>query len=170
VSQRASWHHRLPSRELDLFLAKADAEAAATAARDYGQAIKDIASSNIFPGDIFTKNFGVTRQGRVVFYDYDLSFLMDCNFRDMPQPTTPEQEVAAEPWFSVRENDIFPEEFPNFLALPEFDRARLFEHHGDLFRADFWRGVQRKLKAGEIPEIFPYSPERRLVPHGRIPG
>lgn len=150
-------------RPLNLFLAEADAEAGAAAARDYGQAIKDLASSNIFPGDIFTKNFGVTRQGRVVFYDYDeLSFLMDCNFRDMPQPTTYEQEIAAEPWFSVRENDIFPEEFPNFLALPESARSRLFEHHGDLFSAEFWRGVQRKLKQGEIPEIFPYGPERRL--------
>ncbi len=107
-------------RPLNLFLAEADAEAGAAAARDYGQAIKDLASSNIFPGDIFTKNFGVTRHGRVVFYDYDeLSFLLDCNFRDMPQPTTHEQEMAAEPWFSVRENDIFPEEFPNFLSLPE---------------------------------------------------
>jgi isocitrate dehydrogenase kinase/phosphatase len=152
-------------RPLNLFLAEADAEVGAAAARDYGQAIKDLASSNIFPGDIFTKNFGVTRHGRVVFYDYDeLSFLMDCNFRDMPQPVTHEQEMAAEPWFSVRENDIFPEEFPNFLALPEPARARLFEHHGDLFRADFWRGVQGKLKAGEIPEIFPYGPERRLAP------
>lgn len=150
-------------RPLNLFLAEADAEASAEAARDYGQAIKDLASSNIFPGDIFTKNFGVTRQGRVVFYDYDeLSFLKDCNFRDMPQPTTHEQEMAAEPWFSVRENDIFPEEFPNFLALPEHARTRLFEYHGDLFRADFWRDVQRKLSAGEIPEIFPYGPERRL--------
>jgi isocitrate dehydrogenase kinase/phosphatase len=152
-------------RPLNLFLAEAEAEAGAAAARDYGQAIKDLASSNIFPGDIFTKNFGVTRHGRVVFYDYDeLSFLLDCNFRDMPQPTTHEQEMAAEPWFSVRENDIFPEEFPNFLALPETARTRLLEHHGDLFRADFWRDVQRKLKAGEIPEIFPYDPERRLAP------
>jgi isocitrate dehydrogenase kinase/phosphatase len=151
-------------RPLNLFLAEANAEAGAAAARDYGQAIKDLASSNIFPGDIFTKNFGVTRHGRVVFYDYDeLSFLLDCNFRDMPQPTTHEQEMAAEPWFSVRENDIFPEEFPSFLALPEPARTRLFEHHGDLFRADFWRGVQGKLKAGEIPEIFPYGPERRLA-------
>lgn len=154
-------------RPLNLFLAEADTEAGAAAARDYGQAIKDLASSNIFPGDIFTKNFGVTRQGRVVFYDYDeLCFLLDCNFRDMPQPTTPEQEIAAEPWFSVRENDVFPEEFPNFLALPKHARARLFEHHADLFRAEFWRGVQNTLRAGEIPEIFPYSPERRLTADG----
>ena len=85
----------------------------------------------------------------------------------MPQPTTHEEEMSAEPWFSVRENDIFPEEFPNFLGLPEPARAALFEQHGDLFRADFWRGVQRKLQAGEIPEIFPYGPECRLAPHER---
>ena len=150
-------------RPLNLFLAEADVESATAAARDYGQAIKDLAASNIFPGDIFTKNFGVTRNGRVVFYDYDeLTFLVDCNFRDMPQPTTIEEEMAAEPWFSVRENDIFPEEFPNFLSLPEAARVRLMEQHGDLFRADFWRGVQRKLQAGEMPEIFPYAQERRL--------
>jgi isocitrate dehydrogenase kinase/phosphatase len=152
-------------RPLNLFLAEAEPEAAAAAARDYGQAIKDLAASNIFPGDIFTKNFGVTRNGRVVFYDYDeLTFLVDCNFRDMPQAVTHEQEMAAEPWFSVRENDIFPEEFPNFLSLPGSARGSLMERHGDLFRADFWRGVQQKLKAGEIPEIFPYGRERRLAP------
>ena len=150
-------------RPLNLFLVEARADAVVAAARDYGQAIKDLAASNIFPGDIFTKNFGVTRNGRVVFYDYDeLTFLVDCNFRDMPQPTTPEQEMAAEPWFSVRENDIFPEEFPNFLSLPGPARSGLMEQHSDLFQADFWRGVQRKLKSGEIPEIFPYKPERRL--------
>ena len=97
-------------RPLNLFFNEAEPAAAAAAARDYGQAIKDLAASNIFPGDLLTKNFGVTRSGRVVFYDYDeLCFLTECNFRDMPQPTTPEQEMAAEPWFSVRDNDIFPE-------------------------------------------------------------
>ena len=152
-------------RPLNLFLNEADPESAVAAARDYGQAIKDLAASNIFPGDIFTKNFGVTRNGRVVFYDYDeLTFLVDCNFRDMPQATTHEEEMAAEPWFSVRENDIFPEEFPNFLSLPGASRAGLLDRHADLFRADYWRNVQRTLKTGEIPEIFPYGPERRLAP------
>jgi isocitrate dehydrogenase kinase/phosphatase len=150
-------------RPLNLFFREADDAAIAAAARDYGQAIKDLAASNIFPGDLLTKNFGVTRHGRVVFYDYDeLCFLTDCNFRDMPQATTPEQEMAAEPWFSVRENDIFPEEFPNFLALPEPARVALFEKHADLFRADFWRDKQQKLRAGEIPRVFPYPAERRL--------
>jgi isocitrate dehydrogenase kinase/phosphatase len=150
-------------RPLNLFLAEEDADAVKAAARDYGQALKDLAASNIFPGDIFTKNFGVTRHGRVVFYDYDeLSFVTDCNFRKLPQPTTHEQEMAAEPWYSVRENDIFPEEFPFFLRLPEPAQSEFLEHHGDLFGPEFWRAVQEKLRAGELPEIFPYGPERRL--------
>jgi isocitrate dehydrogenase kinase/phosphatase len=151
-------------RPLNLFFLEADKASVEAAARDYGRAIKDLAASNIFPGDILTKNFGVTRHGRVVFYDYDeLCFLTDCNFRDMPQPTTPEQEMAAEPWFSVRENDIFPEEFPQFLSLPGSARASLFERHADLFCAAYWRGIQEKLRAGELPEVFPYRADRRLT-------
>ncbi|HEY0368870.1 MAG TPA: isocitrate dehydrogenase kinase/phosphatase-domain containing protein, partial [Chthoniobacterales bacterium] len=150
-------------RPLNLFLLEADEAAAMAAARDYGQAMKDLAASNIFPGDLLTKNFGVTRHGRVVFYDYDeLCFLTDCNFRDIPEPQTPEQEMAAEPWYSVRENDVFPEEFPNFLSLPGAARAALMENHADLFRADFWRQMQQRLRAGEIPRVFPYPTERRL--------
>jgi isocitrate dehydrogenase kinase/phosphatase len=151
-------------RPLNLFFLEADEASVEAAARDYGRAIKDLAASNIFPGDILTKNFGVTRHGRVVFYDYDeLCFLTDCNFRDMPQPTTPEQEMAAEPWFSVRENDIFPEEFPQFLSLPGSARTSLFERHADLFCAAYWRGIQEKLRAGELPEVFPYRADRRLT-------
>jgi isocitrate dehydrogenase kinase/phosphatase len=151
-------------RPLNIFFAEADATQIAAAARDYGQAIKDLAVSNIFPGDVLEKNFGVTRRGRVVFYDYDeLCFLTDCNFRDLPQATTYEEEISAEPWFSVRENDVFPEEFLNFLRLPGPARAALLEKHADLFHPDFWRSVQRKLREGETPEVFPYRPERRLV-------
>ncbi len=150
-------------KPLNLFFRNADEIESATAAIDYGQAIKDMAASNIFPGDLLTKNFGVTRTGRVVFYDYDeLCFLTDCNFRDLPKATTYEEEISAEPWFSVRANDIFPEEFPRFLSLPGPARTALFERHADLFGADFWRGVQQKLRDGELPEIFPYKAERRL--------
>jgi isocitrate dehydrogenase kinase/phosphatase len=150
-------------RPLNLFFLESDPETVAMAARDYGQAIKDLAASNIFPGDLLTKNFGVTRTGRVVFYDYDeLCFLTDCNFRDLPQPQTNEEEMSAEPWFSVRAGDIFPEEFPNFLALPGAAHSGLFDWHADLFQADFWRGMQGQLRAGELPEVFPYRPERRL--------
>ena len=151
-------------RPLNLFFRENEPEAIAAAGRDYGQSIKDLAASNIFPGDLLTKNFGVTRHGRVVFYDYDeLCFLTDCNFRKLPEARTPEEEVAAEPWFSVRENDIFPEEFLQFLAFPEPALATLLQHHGEIFRADFWRAIQRQIRVGDIPEVFPYRAERRLT-------
>ena len=150
-------------RPLNLFFAECDEDAAIAAACDFAQSIKDLAASNIFAGDLLTKNFGLTRRGRVVFYDYDeLCLLTDCNFRKMPQARTYEEEISAEPWFSVRPNDIFPEEFPNFLSFPESAREALFARHGDLFRPEFWRGVQEKLRAGELPEIPPYAQERRL--------
>jgi isocitrate dehydrogenase kinase/phosphatase len=151
-------------RPLNLFFQENEAEAIAAAGRDYGQSIKDLAASNIFPGDLLTKNFGVTRHGRVVFYDYDeLGFLTDCHFRELPEARTPEQEIAAEPWFSVRDNDIFPEEFLQFLAFPKPALAALLEYHSEIFSADFWRDIQRQIRAGEIPEVFPYRAERRLV-------
>jgi isocitrate dehydrogenase kinase/phosphatase len=150
-------------RPLNLFFGECDEEAAVSAACDYAQSIKDLAASNIFPGDLLTKNFGLTRRGRVVFYDYDeLCFLTDCNFRKLPQSQSYEEETSAEPWFSVRENDIFPEEFPRFLAFPEPARTELMRRHGDLFQPQFWCSVQKKLRAGELPEVFPYVPERRL--------
>jgi isocitrate dehydrogenase kinase/phosphatase len=151
-------------RPLNLFFQENGAKAIAAAGRDYGQSIKDLAASNIFPGDLLTKNFGVTRHGRVVFYDYDeLCFLTDCDFRKLPEPRTPEDEIAAEPWFSVREHDIFPEEFLQFLSFPKPALAALLEHHREIFRADFWRGIQRQIRAGEVPEVFPYRAERRLA-------
>ena len=114
-------------------------------------------------GDVLTKNFGVTRRGRVAFYDYDeLCFLTDCNFRDLPQASTYEEEIAAEPWFSVRENDVFPEEFPNFLHLPGPTRAALLEQHADLFHPDFRparNGSFDRPDSGSISR----SAERRLV-------
>jgi isocitrate dehydrogenase kinase/phosphatase len=152
-------------RPLNLLFAEADDTAAIAAACDYGQAIKDLAASNIFPGDLLTKNFGLTRRGRVVFYDYDeLCFLTDCHFRELPQSQSYEEEISAEPWFSVRDNDIFPEEFPRFLAFPKGARDELMQHHGDLFQPQFWRDTQRSLRAGKLPHIFPYRSERRLRP------
>ena len=152
-------------RPLNLFFARADDTAAVSAACDYAKAIKDLAASNIFPGDLLTKNFGLTRRDRVVFYDYDeLCFLTDCNFRELPQSQTYEEEISAEPWFSVRVNDIFPEEFPRFLSFPPAAGEELMKQHGDLFRPKFWREMQEAIRAGELPEVLPYAPERRLVP------
>jgi isocitrate dehydrogenase kinase/phosphatase len=150
-------------RPLNLLFRECDESTAIAAACDYAQSIKDLAASNIFAGDLLTKNFGLTRRGRVVFYDYDeLCLLTDCNFRELPQSRSYEEEMSAEPWFSVREGDIFPEEFPRFLAFPEPARVALMERHGDLFRPEFWRGVQEELRAGHLPEILPYTEERRL--------
>ncbi len=150
-------------RPLNIFFSEADNTAAAAKARDYGQSIKDMAASNIFPGDLLTKNFGVTSNGRVVFYDYDeLCLVTECNFRDMPISSSYEEEISAEPWFSVRQNDIFPEEFPRFLAMPYAAWDELLKYHGDLFQPASWRNVQAKLRAGDLPEIFPYRAERRL--------
>jgi isocitrate dehydrogenase kinase/phosphatase len=151
-------------RPLNVFFRENKTEAIVAAGRDYGQSIKDLACSNIFPGDLLTKNFGVTRHGRVVFYDYDeLCFLTNCHFRKLPEARTPEDEIAAEPWFSVRDNDIFPEEFLQFLALPKPALDALREHHGEIFSPNFWVAIQRQIQAGEIPEVFPYRAERRLV-------
>lgn len=137
--------------------------AAEPAVIDYGNTLKDLAATNIFPGDVLIKNFGVTRHGRVVFYDYDeLCLLTDCVFRDMPVPTTYEEEMAEEPWYSVGPNDIFPEELQRFLGLPGELRKAFLKHHADLFRAVYWRDIQERIKAGVILDIFPYDQSQRL--------
>lgn len=150
-------------RPLNLYWTECAEAEVVKVALDYGQAIKDLAAANVFAGDLFPKNFGVTRTGRVVFYDYDeLCLLTDCNFRNIPIPTTIEQEMAAEPWYSVRDNDIFPEEFPRFLGIPNCAEVAFREKHGELFTAEYWKGVQDKLQAGRLPEVFPYDRSRRL--------
>jgi isocitrate dehydrogenase kinase/phosphatase len=150
-------------RPLNLYLYEADKPAARAAVVDYGQAIKDLAATNIFPGDLLPKNFGVTRHGRLVFYDYDeLCWLTDCNFRELPTATSYEEEIASEPWFFVHENDIFPEEFPRFLGFRQDLMKTLLAHHGDLFEAAAWRRVQSALRAGNILDIFPYRADKRL--------
>jgi isocitrate dehydrogenase kinase/phosphatase len=150
-------------RPLNLYLAETNEGAARAAVIDYGQAVKDLAATNIFPGDLLPKNFGVTRHGRVVFYDYDeLCWLTDCNFRELPAATTYEEEIAGEPWFLVHDNDIFPEEFPRFLGFRPDLLKTLVAYHGDLFEAAAWRGVQGALRAGNILDIFPYRADKRL--------
>lgn len=147
---------------LDLYLRDNEPEAGREALLDYGQAVRDLASTGIFPGDILLKNFGVTRQKRVVFYDYDeLTLLRDCNFRELPESDA-EEHQGGEAWFYVSPRDIFPEEFVRFLGLPEPSRRLLLEAHGELFTAGFWRGVQARLAAGELLDVFPYAADERL--------
>jgi isocitrate dehydrogenase kinase/phosphatase len=148
---------------LNIYLSEVDEIKARAAIIDYGQAIKDLAATNIFPGDMLLKNFGVTRHGRVVFYDYDeLSFLSDCAFRVMPPSRSYEDELSDEPWFNVGENDIFPEELSYFLGLKGELKDLFLQEHADLFKVDFWHKIQARINAGKIIDIFPYEQSRRL--------
>jgi isocitrate dehydrogenase kinase/phosphatase len=148
---------------LNLFLRDASREDALDAVVDYGHAIKDLAAANIFTGDMLLKNFGVTRHGRVIFYDYDeLCLLTECNFREIPRARTEEDEMAAEPWFHVGERDVFPEEFRSFLALPGQLGETFMRSHADLLTVAFWRRMQELAREGEVIDFFPYRASRRL--------
>ena len=149
---------------LNLYVRNSSAAEAERAVLDYGQCIRDLAYTNIFPGDLLLKNFGVTRHGRVIFYDYDeLCRVTDCNFRDVPPATHEEDEMRGEAWFYVAENDVFPETFLNFLGFSEEQRAALLRVHGEILTAAFWRGVQQRLNEGEVLEVLPYHPHRVRV-------
>jgi isocitrate dehydrogenase kinase/phosphatase len=150
-------------RPLDLYLREAPPEAAEAAVVEYGNAIKDLACANIFPGDLLLKNFGVTRHGRVVFYDYDeLALVTEMNFRAMPTASSHEDEMSAEPFFSVDERDVFPEQWLPFLVPPGPLRGKFLEVHGDLLTPAYWREVQRSQQRGELRDFYPYPAHRRL--------
>jgi isocitrate dehydrogenase kinase/phosphatase len=149
---------------LNLVLRNATARSAATVVLDYGQCIRDLAYTNIFAGDLLLKNFGVTRNNRVIFYDYDeLSRVTDCRFREIPQPTNPEDEMREEAWFYVADNDVFPETFLPFLSFTDLQREIFLGTHGEILTAGFWTRVQDKLKKGEVLEVVPYHPHRVRV-------
>jgi isocitrate dehydrogenase kinase/phosphatase len=148
---------------LNLFVKYADENAVRRAVTDYGYAIKDLAKANIFPGDILLKNFGVTRHGRVISYDYDeLCLLTDLNFRRLPQARNDDDEFAGETWFYVGENDFFPEEFGKWLGLAPQWKKVFLEQHADLFDTAFWDDVKTRLLAGEVLDILPYAESKRL--------
>jgi isocitrate dehydrogenase kinase/phosphatase len=149
---------------LNLYLRTASEKAAESAVLDYGQCIRDLAYTNIFAGDLLLKNFGVTRHGRVIFYDYDeLCAITDCHFRDLPQATNLEDEMRGEAWFYVADNDVFPETFIRFLSFTDSQREALIRMHGEILTAQFWRAVQARLKEGEVLEVLPYHPHRVRV-------
>jgi len=152
---------------LNLFLRERDEWTARHAVLDFGQALRDLAATNTFPGDLLLKNFGVTRTGRVIFYDYDeLSLVTECNFRDLPEPSEEDEETAGEPWFYVGPSDIFPEEFIRFLGLPERLRDVFVRAQGEVLTPGFWRAMQERHRVGEVVDIFPYRDNQRLR-HGR---
>ncbi|MDF3132251.1 isocitrate dehydrogenase kinase/phosphatase [Pseudomonas extremaustralis] len=147
---------------LNLYLENANPAQVREALEDYGLAIKQLAAANIFPGDMLLKNFGVTRHGRVVFYDYDeICYLTEANFRHIPAPRTPEDEMASEPWYSIGPLDVFPEEFPPFLFADAGQRKLFNELHGELYNADYWKGLQDAIRAGKVIDVFPYRRKER---------
>ena len=133
---------------------------------EYGNAIKDLVAANIFPGDMLWKNFGVTRGGKVVFYDYDeIEYLTDCHFRRVPAPRNEEEEMSGEVWYRVGPRDVFPETFGPFLLGNDAVRDVFMQHHADLLDAAFWQSHQERIRSGHMFDVFPYDSARRFA-HG----
>ncbi len=148
---------------LDIYLKEQSSQKTEAAVVDFGNAIKDLAFANIFPGDLLLKNFGVTRHGRVVFYDYDeIVPLTACRFRKIPQARSYMEEMADEPWYTVGEEDVFPEEFSRFLGLSSGHRDLFLSHHANLLAPDFWVNAQDEIRSGHLRHIRPYHPRYRL--------
>ncbi len=134
---------------------------------EYGNAIKDLVAANIFPGDMLWKNFGVTRNGKVVFYDYDeIEYITDCHFRRVPTPRNEEEEMSGEIWYTVGPHDVFPETFGPFLLGNAAVREVFMKHHADLLDVEFWQSHQERILAGHVYDVFPYDVHRRFL-HAR---
>ncbi|MEY3271921.1 MAG: isocitrate dehydrogenase kinase/phosphatase AceK [Pseudomonadota bacterium] len=148
---------------LNIYLQEAGPEQLAHAVVEYGNAIKDLVAANIFPGDMLWKNFGVTRHGKVVFYDYDeIEYLTDCSFRRVPPPRHEEDEMSGEVWYAVNKGDVFPETFGPFLLGNPQVREIFMAHHADLLDAAFWQGCKERILAGHVHDVFPYEAGKRF--------
>ena len=150
---------------LNIYLQDATPAQIGHAVVEYGNAIKDLVAANIFPGDMLWKNFGVTRHGKVVFYDYDeIEYITDCNFRRVPEARNEEEEMSGEVWYHVGPKDVFPETFGPFLLGNDAVRAVFLKHHADLLDAAFWQGHKARIAAGHVHDVFPYDADKRLRP------
>jgi len=148
---------------LNIFLRNANHQQIENAIDEYGSAIKQLAAANIFPGDMLFKNFGMTRHGRVIFYDYDeIWYMSQCNFRDIPSATTYEQSIASEPWYSVGEFDVFPQEFAHFILGRKVIRDAFMKYHPELLQPQYWRKLQHNIAAGQYADVIPYRRRQRL--------
>jgi len=149
---------------LNLYLERADDRERDWAMREYGDAIAQLAAANIFAGDLLYKNFGVTRYGRVIFYDYDeIEYLTDCTFRRIPEPPPGHDEMASDVWYPVGPRDVFPEEFATFLLTDLRIRTAFLRHHAKLLDAGWWQAVQRSIEAGTETEVLSYPDDVRFV-------
>lgn len=153
---------------LNIYLETCTTGEAIHAVEEYGNAIIQLAQANIFPGDMMTKNFGVTRQKRIVFYDYDeIEFLVDMNFRKKPRAESYEQIYASEPWYDIAKNDVFPEDFKRFMIGRQDVREHFFKFHANLFDPAYWIGIQERIRLGELIHAFPYPENIRFRPSER---
>ena len=154
---------------LNIYLQDATREQIERVVVEYGNAIKDLVAANIFPGDMLWKNFGVTRNGKVVFYDYDeIEYLSECTFRRVPQPHNPEEEMSSEVWYRVGPKDVFPETFEPFLLGNPSVREVFMKHHADLLDAAFWQGHKERILAGHVHDVFPYEAAKRFKNQRRL--
>jgi isocitrate dehydrogenase kinase/phosphatase len=148
---------------LNIYLQEATPEQMRHAVIEYGNAIKDLVSANIFPGDMLWKNFGVTRHGKVVFYDYDeIEYLTDCNFRKVPEPRNEEEEMSGDVWYTVGPKDVFPETFGPFLLGNRAVREVFMQHHAELLDPAYWQQRKDRILAGYVHDVFPYDPHKRF--------
>jgi isocitrate dehydrogenase kinase/phosphatase len=147
----------------NIYLDNADEDMLERGIVSYGNSIKEMIAANIFPGDMLLKNFGVTRHGRVIFYDYDeISLMTDINIRTMPKARSEEELMSAEPWFHVGENDFFPEQFEHFVVNHPKVRERFLTHHSDLLDPAYWKKIQEDIIANNRHDVFPYRQQRRF--------
>ena len=147
----------------NLYIDHADEEQLNSAIRGYGNAIKEMIAANIFPGDMLLKNFGVTRQNRVIFYDYDeICHMNEIKIRRTPVPRTPEQEMASEPWYHIGEEDFFPEQFEHFVINHPKVRKKFLHYHAELLEPEFWKQIQNDLKENKRHNVFPYKQDQRF--------
>ena len=154
---------------LNIFLENASDSQIEKAIKEYGDAIRQLIAANIFPGDLLYKNFGLTKHGRVVFYDYDeIQYITDCNFRRLPPPRTPEDELSEEPWYKVGPNDVFPEEFETFLLTQHRINRAFKKYHAELLSPEFWTNQQKRIEEGFFDDVFPYPNEQRFFPDKNI--
>jgi len=156
---------------LNIYLKTATPAQRERAMRDYGDALAQLAAVNIFAGDLLFKNFGVTRFGRVVFYDYDeIEYLTACNFRKIPPVPAGFDEMSNDVWYPVAANDIFPEEFATFLLTDPGVRADFLKAHANLLDAGWWQAVQQQLRGADLPEVLSYSESVRFASPGPPPA
>ena len=154
---------------LNLYLENCSTEEGNQVAEDYGRAILQLAQANIFPGDMMTKNFGLTRQKRVIFYDYDeIEFLTDMNFRAKPKAETYAQIYASEPWYDIAKNDVFPEDFRRWMIGRSDLKEHFLSYHQNLFDPEHWKKIQQRILKGELIHAFPYPDEIRFRPEEKV--